>query len=582
MNFFRLISYLIYIRHAIIPLGLMVLFSVLKVTHAFLYLLLTPAIFDRLFVSYDSIVLAKILLLQLFLLLSIMFLDIISEITASHLQFKLAARIKVALLKRAFNFPYEFYGKISSGDMSKLIIADTDIVATGIKEIVMSFSYILQILLIAYGLYLKAMWLFKLYIILIMIFLLWNFIWKPIYAKAFAANANRNTKTYGFLFKMMNSFREIKILRLEEKMKRDFKHIQKKQKHSLWRSDTMGHWLHFLNNPLNAILYGLVIFFCIIKIKNGEYSLGMMAAYTSIIHIILAPVTYLTMSIANIESGMVGAKLLKNFKSTKAEPNGKKEYTNLKNGISIKNLSFSYSNDRKILDNINMFIPKGHHIGIVGQTGCGKSTLLALLLKLYHRYDGDILFDNCNIRDIDNKSIRNNLSYLGQDSISFMGTFRDNIDVNRDLEDKDILEICDSVQLSPLIDRLSYGLDSTASDSSMSGGEKQRLFIARAIAKGGEVFLFDEATSALDAQTEEIVLKNIDSLRSGKTCITVAHRVTNVKNCNTIFVMDNGRIVEHGTYESLLNQKGSFYRLFKEIEENKILEKAILEEEVVL
>lgn len=569
MNFLRLLTYLVYIRHALIPLLLMILFSALKVMHAFMLLLLTPAIYDRLFISYDSVVLAKILLLQLFLLLSIMFLDIINEITACHIQFKLAARIKVGLLRRAFKFPYDFYGKTSSGDMSKLIIADTDTVSIGIKEMVMSCSYIFQISLIAYGLYLKAFWLFKLYIILIAAFLLWNFLWKPFYAKAFSQNANRNTKTYGFLFKMMNSFREIKILGLEEKMKKDFSNMQAKQKHSLWKSDTMGHWLHLLNNPLNAILYGLVIYFCIIKIKNGEYSLGMMAAYTSVIHIILAPVTYLTMSIANIESGMIGAKLLKNFKSTRSEPDGKNQWSTMKSGIAIKNLSFSYSNDRIILDNINMFIPRGHHVGIVGQTGCGKSTLLALLLKLYHNYEGEILFDNTNIRNIENKSLRSKLSYLGQDSISFMGTFRENIDVNKRINDDELKKICESVQLSPLIDRLTYGLDSPANDGAMSGGEKQRLFLARAIAKGGEIFLFDEATSALDAQTEEIVLKNLDVLRKGKTCITVAHRVTNVKNCDVIYVMENGKIIEYGTYTSLLNKKGAFYKLFKDMETKK-------------
>lgn len=562
MNFLYLLRYTPSLRHALIPLVTMVLLSCAKVFYIFLNLLVMPAVFDRLFVSFDIWVLLKILTLLLLLLGFTLFLDVMIETVGSHLHFKISSRIKVKLVNKALRFPFSFYNDSNSGEMSKLIVRDTDSVALGLKELVMTGTNAVQIVLMAIGCYFIAPWYLKIYAVMIVIYFGWNIFWKPIYFAIAEKYGRINTESYGFLWGSIGAFREVKILGLERSKMEDFGDIQGRQKHTLWFHDILNYMIMFLNQPLGSLGYAIILYIVLLKVQGGEYSLGMMSAFTSVVYLLLTPIVNITLCFTGIQTGMAGAKLLKELNHTKAEPSGKVKCTGITGDIVVSNLNFAYNPDRPILKGINLVFPKGKHVGIVGHTGCGKSTLLSLILKLHHHYEGELTIGGVPVRTFENDSLRDKISYLGQDSLCFLGSVRDNIDPTHKYSDQQITEICTSVQMDGILSRLPGGLDATVTDESLSGGERQRLFLARAVAKNAELLIFDEATSALDGHTESLVLETLKTLRHGKTAITVAHRLSNVKECDIIYVLENGELVESGKYDELMANGKNFYNLF--------------------
>lgn len=563
MNFIRLLSYIPLLRHAIIPLFLLVLFTIVKVGHIVLTMLLYPAVYDSLFVSFDFLVLFKIVILQLVLLILTLVIDIGSEIVASHLQHKLSLRIKVKLANRAFHLPLSYFREQNSGELSKFIIKDTELVTMGLKELVLSINFALQIVLMLIGSYYIEPWYFKIYLIVTISYIAWNILWRPLFVKAVTKYNNINTDSYSFMWSLLESFKEVKVLGLEKRKLHTFKKIQEKQKTGLLLHDTFNFWMTFVNTPFSTLVYAAVLYISLIQVRDGVFSIGVLATYTTIVFILLSPVVLLMQSLSTIQIGTVGASLLHVFKKNSIEKSGDQNLEPVPLSLEINNLNFSYKSDRKILNNIQMNIPAGHHIGIVGKTGCGKSTITSLILKLFDGYNGDITVNGINLTDINNDSLRSNISYLGQDDMCLLGSIRDNIDLEGKFSDDKIFEVLESVSLKDYVKSLSGGLYSKVDDGSLSGGEKQRLLLARYILKPAGLFIFDEATSALDPKTERIVIDTINKLKKDRTFITISHRIENVKSCDNIYVLHEGQIVEEGNYSNLLANKKHFYNLFK-------------------
>jgi ABC-type bacteriocin/lantibiotic exporter with double-glycine peptidase domain len=562
VNFIRLLSYIPLLRHAVLPLFLLVFLTLCKAGYVLLNLILMPAVFDRLFVSFDVIVLIKVMFLSLLLLLWTLFLDVTIETMAGHLQFKLSMRIKVALMKKAFRLPSSFFSQSSSGALAKLIIRDTEQVTVGLKEIVMISNHITLAVIIGYGCYHIADWYFKIYCSLAVLILIWNVMLRPLFTKMIEKNSNLGTEAYSTLWGTLGHFRTIKILGLEKKKYNEFADLQQRQKKSQQRVEFTNYLISSINQPLMTLGYTLILYIVLQKVQSGEYSLGMMAAFTAVIYTMLTPIVSLVQSYSGLQMGLVGAKLLKNFKLTDSEESGKKKLKKLDGDIVVENVNFGYNSDRQILKNISLRIPFGKHVGIVGQTGCGKSTLLSLFLKMHTGYTGSIHYGSLDLKDIQNDSLRDSISYLGQDSLCFLGNIRNNIDVHNKRSDEEILEYCENAQLMNVIDKLEDGIYSSVQDNTLSGGERQRLFLARALAKGGDVLIFDEATSGLDPKTEHLVLETLDRLRKGRTSITVTHRSSNLVNCDWVYVIHDGQIVEEGTYATLAQNNGHFQNLF--------------------
>ena len=235
------------------------------------------------------------------------------------------------------------------------------------------------------------------------------------------------------------------------------------------------------------------------------------------------------------------------------------------NSISIKNLDFSYSEERKALDNINLTFEKNKKYVIVGESGSGKSTLIKLIMRYYNDYSGNISIDNHDLKSIYSADLYKNMSMIQQNVFMFDDSIKENIRLYSTHDDNEILDSCKRAGLSKLIERLPEGINSLVGENGnkLSGGEKQRIAIARALINDTQILILDESTSALDNETAynlEKSLLNLDDL----TLITVTHKL--IKNIlvdyDEIIVMKNGKIIEKGHFDKLINLKGYFYSLY--------------------
>ena len=245
------------------------------------------------------------------------------------------------------------------------------------------------------------------------------------------------------------------------------------------------------------------------------------------------------------------------FENTKLE--------NFSKSICIENLNFSYTEERKALDNINITFDKNKKYAIVGESGSGKSTLIKLLMRYYNDYEGKISIYNLNIKNIYSSDLYKNISMIQQNIFMFDDSIKENIRLYSNHDDKDILDACKRSGLDKLLNKLPNGINSLVGENGnkLSGGEKQRIAIARALINNTQILILDESTSALDNETAynlENSLLNLENL----TLITVTHKlIKNILNrYDEIIVMKNGKIIEKGNFEDLINIKGYFYSLY--------------------
>ncbi|MEO6508505.1 MAG: ABC transporter ATP-binding protein [Patescibacteria group bacterium] len=236
--------------------------------------------------------------------------------------------------------------------------------------------------------------------------------------------------------------------------------------------------------------------------------------------------------------------------------------------IDISDVSFSFNPEKTILNHISLKVNSGESIGIVGSSGCGKTTLVHILLKLIHSYSGKITLFSNDLNSISRKSIAETVAYVSQKPFIFSGTVKENIlyGHQHSISEEEMVEAAKKANIYNEIMHDLGGFDGKVSESgnNLSGGQKQRLAIARVMLKQPELIIFDEATSALDNTNEAIIQKNIETQFKGKTMITIAHRLSTLKNCDRILVFDKGNIVQEGTYDKLANEQGLFQDFLKQ------------------
>lgn len=266
--------------------------------------------------------------------------------------------------------------------------------------------------------------------------------------------------------------------------------------------------------------------------------------------------------------GLLNEPLDESFKN---HPEGFENSTKTENMVlSVKNLSFTYLNRSvNALDNINLKLDYGEKIGIAGASGCGKSTFIKILLRLIHNYSGQIYLFGKDLRAISREEISEKIAYIPQKTYIFSGSLRDNIVygcIRKNITHSEIIMVAKKANIYNEIMNSLGGLDGkvTENGNNLSGGQRQRLALARLVLKSPELLIFDEATSALDNTNEVIIQKNIEQLFKNKTIITIAHRLTTLKNSDRILVFDKGKIVQEGAFDELANEKGLFQDFLKQ------------------
>ena len=233
--------------------------------------------------------------------------------------------------------------------------------------------------------------------------------------------------------------------------------------------------------------------------------------------------------------------------------------------IEFENVNFFYNTDKIIFNNFNMKVSKQQKVALVGRSGAGKTTIVNLISRFYDPQEGEILLGGYNIKDLSFKSLRNAISYVGQDVILFDDTIFNNIKYGSpDATEEDIIEAAKNSYCYDFIMASEKQFDTEVGSRGikLSGGQKQRISIARALLKNSPILLLDEATSALDTESEQYIQNALNTLSSNKTTLVIAHRLSTIINSDVIFVMDNGNIEEYGQHDSLIQQNGLYKYLY--------------------
>ena len=251
--------------------------------------------------------------------------------------------------------------------------------------------------------------------------------------------------------------------------------------------------------------------------------------------------------------------------------NGKVECDFNNNNIELCGVHFSYKDGQKILDGINMHIPEGKTVALVGGSGVGKSTVLNLLQRLYDPDSGEIMIGGYNITDIKLKSLRKKMALVSQEVVLFDDTIAENIRYGRlNATDEEIVDAALAAAAHEFITSFPKGYETTIGESGvkLSGGQKQRIAIARAILKNAPILLLDEATSALDSISEKQVQMALEFLKKNRTTIVIAHRLSTIQSADIIYVISEGQILEHGTHQELLENGKEYQKLYEHYKES--------------
>jgi ATP-binding cassette subfamily B protein len=313
---------------------------------------------------------------------------------------------------------------------------------------------------------------------------------------------------------------------------------------------------------LNLIIGGNMVL-------KGKVSLGDFIAFNGYLTMIMVPIVSIGRIITIFQRGMASLNRLNEIFNAKVDINEPNDCikTPVKGDIEIKNLFFSYQDSKEtVLSDINLIIPKGHTLGIIGKTGSGKSTLVNLLLKMHNVPCGSIFFDGIDINDYELKALRDSFGFVPQDNFLFNASISNNIKFFKSIYSDE--EVIDSAKNSCIFESVMGfpdGFNTIIGERgvNISGGQKQRISIARALIKNPEILILDDALSAVDTITETQILKNLKKVRGNKTSIIIAHRISQVLEADEIIVLDKGKIFERGTHLELLEKGGLYYDIYR-------------------
>ncbi|KAA8781753.1 ABC transporter ATP-binding protein [Lactobacillus crispatus] len=375
----------------------------------------------------------------------------------------------------------------------------------------------------------------------------------------------------GYITEQINGEKVIITNGLRQESVDGFKVYNNKVRTALFKGQFYSGILFPLMNGLNLLNLAIVIAMGSWMIISGQISqaigLGLIVTFVEYSQVYFQPLTQITSIYSMIQLALTGARRLATVEEQKDEnevQNGK-VISGLNHGVKLENVHFGYNKDKEILHGVNISVDKGQSVALVGPTGSGKTTIMNLLNRFYDVNSGKVTFDGIDVRDIQLTSLRNNVGIVLQDSVLFTGTVADNIRYGKPNASMDeVISAAKQANIHDFIETLPDGYDTQVSDASsiFSTGQKQLMSIARTILTNPPFLILDEATSNVDTVTEEKIQKAMDTVIAGRTSFVIAHRLKTILNSNKIVVLKDGNVIEEGSHEALLKEKGFYYKLY--------------------
>ena len=365
----------------------------------------------------------------------------------------------------------------------------------------------------------------------------------------------------------LGGLRIIKAFCAEKKMNKRFDRINTSYRNDIMRVNIRQSMAHPMSEFLGTVMIVIVLWFGGVLVLNNQTLSGpIFIYYMVILYSIIQPLKDFSRAGYNIPKGLASMERIDKIllaENTIKEVAHPQHISSFEHQIEFRNVSFRYG-EQWVLRDINLTIPKGKTIAIVGQSGSGKSTLVDLIPRYYDVEEGEVLIDGINVKDLGIFDLRQLIGNVNQEAILFNDSFRNNISFGVDnATEEQIEEAAKIANAYEFIMQSEHGFDTNIGDRGgrLSGGQRQRVSIARAILKNPPILILDEATSALDTESERLVQDALERLMKTRTTVAIAHRLSTIKNADEICVIHEGRIVERGTHEDLLNIEGYYKKL---------------------
>lgn len=467
--------------------------------------------------------------------------------------------------------PFKFLDSHANGDIVSKVISDADQFAdgllmgftqlfTGVVTIVGTLCFMLSI----------NVWITLVVVILTPLsFFIARFIAKKTY-KMFKLQSETRGEQTAFIDEMINNQKVTEAYSHKGENLEKFDDINNR----LAKYSLRATFFSSITNPatrfVNSIVYASVALIgAVLAVTgNGNITVGILTSFLAYANQYTKPFNEISGVVTELQNAVACAgRLIELIEEDEVEPDTE-EKTVLKNpkgNIVLSNIDFSYSEDKKLIDNLNLDIKSGMRVAIVGPTGCGKTTLINLLMKFYDIRKGSISVDDIDYKKINVNSLRSSFGMVLQDTWLKSGTIRENIVMGKpDATNEEIIEASKKSYAHSFVKRLPDGYDTYigTDGGNLSGGQKQLLCITRLMLVNPPMLILDEATSSIDTRTEIKIQKAFNNLMNGKTTFIVAHRLSTIKNADLILVMNNGSVIETGTHTELLAKKGFYFNLY--------------------
>ncbi len=481
----------------------------------------------------------------------------------------LISKLRAKVQKKILSLPISFFDNNKSGALVSRVMRDVEgvrnLVGTGLVQLfggtitaIVSFFLLIKISIKMTLLVLTPIILFAFIALKAFKYI------RPIFRKRGVINA----EVTGRLTETMNGVRVIKGFNSEEQenivfesgVERLFKNVKKSLTATAIITSSSTFLLGFASVGIMGMGGSMII--------DGTLTTGDFLSFTLLLGFMIAPIIQMSNIGSQLTEAFAGLDRTEEIMNLQSESDNSSRKINLENiegNVEFKDVSFSYDVGKEVLHGINFIASKGTVTALVGSSGSGKSTIVSLVASFINAEKGSVLIDNNNLNTLNLNSFRNQLGVVLQDDFLFEGTIRQNILFPRpNAGEKQVLNAVNAAYVNEFTDRFADGLDTLIGERGvkLSGGQRQRIAIARAMLADPKILILDEATSNLDNESESLIQKSLSELMKGRTTFVIAHRLSTIRQANQILVIENGKIVERGLHDELLNKKGRYYDLF--------------------
>ena len=485
----------------------------------------------------------------------------IMNIINNRMTYNTVRDIRAKAIRHIQGLPLSYLDQHSTGDIISRVIADTDILSDGLLlGFTQLFSGIVTIIGTLIFMLSKNVWITLLVIVLTPLsFFVAKFISGRSF-QMFRKQSDARGRQTALIEEMIGNQKLVQAFGYEEKSSARFSQVNKELKEYSQKAV----FFSSLTNPstrfVNNVIYAAVALVGAFLIPGGYLTVGGLSVLLAYANQYMKPFNDISSVITELQNALACASRIFAFLEEAPEsPDASGSVDNVQGEVDIENVCFSYTPDKKLIENFNLHVSPGKRIAIVGPTGCGKTTFINLLMRFYDVNGGTISVDGHPVKELSRHALRKSYGMVLQDTWIKNGTVRENICIGKpDASEDEIIEAAKKSHSWEFIRRLPKGLDTVLKEDSLSQGQKQLLCITRVMLCLPPMLILDEATSSIDTRTEMMIQEAFDQMMEGRTSFIVAHRLSTIRNADTILVMKDGSIIEQGSHDELM-KKGGFY-----------------------